>query len=321
MSSENAILLDQFERLLADYVTPAQVRAIEAGSDYAGLWSSLCETGFLDALVPDADGGAGLGLPDGYALIAALGAQAVPVPFAETMIARWILAKGGMQAPADAAIILAAPSAILPHARIATHAMVQDGQAISLVEATPEGDDPFRLTGSKSISMGQEIASFQAEEDSLRFAAAAVTAACMAGAMARMLDMTLSYASERNQFGRPLGKFQAIQQQIAVMAEEVISAQVAARAAFSGKVFDEGRVAVAKARANEAATAANAIAHAVHAAIGVTEEFDLQLYSRRLKQWQLAYGSEDYWSARLGRLRAGSGCETTADFIRDHLAG
>ena len=66
---------------------------------------------------------------------------------------------------------------------------------------------------------------------------------------------------------------------------------------------------------------ANAIAHAVHAAIGVTEEFDLQLYSRRLKQWQLAYGSEDYWSAQLGRLRAGSGCETTADFIRDHLAG
>lgn len=321
MSSENAILLDQFERLLADFVTPAQVRAIESGGDHAAIWSSLCETGFLDALVPETDGGAGLGLDDGYALIAALGAQAAPVPFAETMVARWILAKGGVQAPANAAIILAAPSTIQPHARIATHALHQNETAISLVEITPDGPDPFRLAGAGSVSIGQEIACFQAEEDSIRFAAAAVSAASMAGAMARILDMTLSYASERNQFGRPLGKFQAIQQQIAVMAEEVISAQVAARAAFSGETFDEGRVAVAKARANEAATAANAIAHAVHAAIGVTEEFDLQLYSRRLKQWQLAYGSEDYWSARLGRLRAGSGCETTADFIRDHLAG
>ena len=138
--------------------------------------------------------------------------------------------------------------------------------------------------------------------------------------MARVLDMTLRHAIERKQFGRSLGKFQAIQQQLAVLAEQVISAQVAARSAFEGESFDASRVAAAKCRANEAAGLVCNIAHAVHGAIGATAEFDLQLYTRRIKQGQLAFGSETYWGERLGMLRIKAATPTTADFLRLHLA-
>jgi alkylation response protein AidB-like acyl-CoA dehydrogenase len=61
------------------------------------------------------------------------------------------------------------------------------------------------------------------------------------------------------------------------------------------------RVACAKARTSEAAVAAAAIAHAVHGAIGVTEEHDLQLYTRRLWAWRLDFGTEAYWAGVIGR--------------------
>ena len=56
-----------------------------------------------------------------------------------------------------------------------------------------------------------------------------------------------------------------------------------------------------------------------HGAIGVTEEFDLQLYTRRLKEGGLAFGSESYWSGKLGRARIDSGLTCGADFVRRHL--
>jgi acyl-CoA dehydrogenase len=130
----------------------------------------------------------------------------------------------------------------------------------------------------------------------------------------------LRYAAERKQFGRPLGDFQAIQHQLAVMAEQVVSAQVAARIGMSGTDFDPLRVATAKARTSEASHQVCAIAHAVHGAIGATEEYDLQLYTRRLKQWQIAFGTESYWARQLGAARLHAVESSTVDFLRLHLA-
>jgi acyl-CoA dehydrogenase len=60
-------------------------------------------------------------------------------------------------------------------------------------------------------------------------------------------------------------------------------------------------VAVAKARTSEAAQKVASMAHAIHGAIGFTEEYDLQLYTRRLYSWRRAAGSEGYWHEILGR--------------------
>lgn len=131
---------------------------------------------------------------------------------------------------------------------------------------------------------------------------ACLIAAQMAGAMQRVLEMTLQFANDRQQFGRPLGKFQAIQHQLAVMAEQVLAVRMAAQigCSASGGRPDLINVSIAKARASEAAVEVTAIAHSIHGAIGFTADYDLQLFTRRLNAWRLQAGSESYWHEVLG---------------------
>ncbi|HQQ70532.1 MAG TPA: acyl-CoA dehydrogenase family protein, partial [Alicycliphilus sp.] len=126
---------------------------------------------------------------------------------------------------------------------------------------------------------------------------AAVLAPQMAGALMQVFQRTLQYANERQQFGRAIGKFQAIQHQLAVMSEHVFAARMAAQLGCSGAGVapERLRVATAKARCSEAALAVSELAHSIHGAIGFTEEYDLQLFTRRLHAWRQAAGSESYW--------------------------
>ncbi|MFM9936174.1 MAG: acyl-CoA dehydrogenase family protein [Novosphingobium sp.] len=320
MSELDALLTEPFRRLLADIAPAETVRAAERMRGVPPMWQDIIASGFLDALVPAEMGGAGLALQDVFPLVAATGEQALPVPFAETMVARALLAASGVALPGDAVVVLAPPSAVIPLAAAATHALVQKGDMIVLVALDDVGTDPFGAGGGMVAADAPEVLSIAAGSVDLSVFAAGLVAAKMAGAMVRLLDMSVRYANERVQFGRPLGKFQAIQQQLAVMAEQAVSAQVAARIGMSGAHFDPIRVAMAKARASEASHIVVAIAHAVHGAIGVTEEYDLQLLTRRLKQWQLAFGSESHWASRLGTARLAASVPSSADFIRQSLA-
>jgi acyl-CoA dehydrogenase len=128
------------------------------------------------------------------------------------------------------------------------------------------------------------------------------------------------YANERSQFGRPIGKFQAVQQQISQMAELVAAARMAAQlgASAPSHVPDPLLAAVAKARTSEAVVPVAAIAHAVHGAIGITEEYDLQLYTRRLHEWRAAFGSETYWNLRIGEALLREATPSLV-FIRERL--
>lgn len=132
---------------------------------------------------------------------------------------------------------------------------------------------------------------------------ACLIAAQMAGAMQRVLEMTLQFANDRQQFGRPLGKFQAIQHQLAVMAEQVLAARMAAQMGCIATGNRPGKMnaAIAKARAGEAAVEVAALAHSIHGAIGFTADHDLQLFTRRLHAWRLEAGSESYWHEVLGQ--------------------
>src|SRR4051794_30757592 len=103
----SALLIEPFERLLADASTPAVVRAVERGGAASALWSRLEASGFLDALVPESAGGAGLTLADAFTLFVAEGRHSVPVPLAETMLVRAVLARAGRAAPAGSIAIAA----------------------------------------------------------------------------------------------------------------------------------------------------------------------------------------------------------------------
>ena len=95
---------DAVKALLTDHCTPAVVRAIEAGQAHAPLWQQLEDSGFVDALVPESAGGAGLALAYVYPVLELCGSFAVPVPLGETLLARGLLAHAGLPTPMGSSI-------------------------------------------------------------------------------------------------------------------------------------------------------------------------------------------------------------------------
>jgi acyl-CoA dehydrogenase len=307
------LLSDALRQLLADQCTPQLVRAVEAGQSPADLWAQLEESGFADALVPEAQGGAGLALSDVFPLLALCGSFAVPVPLAHTMLARGLLAQAGVARPQGSIAIASVTAreaggircAATPFGRVADHVLTAvEGQALLLPVAQAKAEaGVFPLDASlhwteAAVSRGQRVAGTH----DLEALQACAAAAQLSGALMDTFQRTLQYANERQQFGRPIGKFQAIQHQLSVMAEHTFAARTAAQMGCHSATAtpDRLRVAVAKSRTCEAAVEVAALAHSIHGAIGFTAEYDLQLYTRRLHAWRQAAGSESYWQEVLG---------------------
>jgi hypothetical protein len=147
---------------------------------------------------------------------------------------------------------------------------------------------------------------------------ALVRAAGIAGAATWLLDASAAYAGDRVQFGKPIGRQQALQQQLAVMAEQVTAARMAVELGCAGGMpLTLAPAATAKIVTSIAAPQVAAIAHAVHGAIGISAEHDLQLYTRRLHGWRVDHGAESYWEHRLGAERIRGGAERSVDWIRE----
>ncbi|HVY86173.1 MAG TPA: acyl-CoA dehydrogenase family protein, partial [Caulobacterales bacterium] len=145
---------------------------------------------------------------------------------------------------------------------------------------------------------------------------AMMLSAKMAGALSAALDLSVDYTRQRQQFGKPLASFQAIQQQLAVLAEEAAAAEMAAASAFRAAdlVAEDGgdawfEIACAKLRANQAARIGTGIAHQVHGAMGFTAEYRLQHLTRRLWAWGSECGNERYWAGRIGARIAERGAK------------
>ena len=308
---------EALEAVLRDHCTPAVVRQIESGDDGAGLWRALDESGFADSLLPEA----GLGLADVAPMLFVMGRYALPLPLAQTMFARAVLQAAGIPVPAGPIALASFDGAQRAHVSCGATAkwfLVQDDTHATLLQRDAADVCPTGVQGDLTVSIGHTSAQrFPLPAGVLRTLGACLHAVQMAGAMLRVFDMTLQYANDRVQFGRNIGKFQAIQHQISVMAEQVAAARMAAQIACNADSWqpDRMRAAIGKFNASEAVTPVTSIAHAVHGAIGVTGEYDLQLYTRRLHAWRLADGSERYWARELGQ----AACEAdglTVDLIR-----
>lgn len=279
-------LVEPFARMLQDVFAPAAIRTMEHSGDAAAAWEAVEQSGYLDALVPEAADGAGLKLCDVQPLWQALGYYAVPLPVGETMIARALAAEAGLDLP-NGPTALATGGANWPVCGEAFASAIVAEQGGALVVRSV--GEPFEAASA---------------EGALRRLAALLRASQITGAAARLTEMTAAYASERVQFGKPIGRQQALQQNMAQMAEDMVACRISAQlAAASGLVPSVANVAVAKSISSTAAPRIAATAHAVHGAIGISEEFDLQLYTRRLHEWRWAEGAEGYWNALLGAAR------------------
>lgn len=123
-----------------------------------------------------------------------------------------------------------------------------------------------------------------------------------AGALDAALKLAIDYCGERVQFGRPLSKFQAVQQSIALLAMEAAAVNCAAQGAADA--LDRGdaafEIACAKLRTNAAIAQGTALAHQVHGAVGFTRDYPLQELTRPMMAWRSEGGNDAYWAARIG---------------------
>jgi acyl-CoA dehydrogenase len=133
----------------------------------------------------------------------------------------------------------------------------------------------------------------------------------MSGALTAMARLTIAYAGDRRQFGRPIAAFQAVQQHLVSIAQDAslaaMAADGAARATQAGRGGFE--IAAAKLVASKAALSATRAAHQVHGAMGMTREYRLHHFSRRLWAWRAEYGDEQFWSRRLGQAVVQGGAD------------
>jgi acyl-CoA dehydrogenase len=352
---ETRMLLESMNRLFEDKSTKQVIDGAETGIFAADLWHSIAETGVPLAALPESAGGADAEWSDLYAVLRLAGRYSAPVPLAETMLAGWIAASAGLElsdGPMTVGPVLGADrlsiardgngwrlSGKASRVPYASHAaktvLIADG---------PDGEMAVVLdsTGGAEVTAGKNIAG--EARDTLAFSSiglsadhvgplgkgvsrgalyrrgALARAAMMSGALEKAMDLAVNYAQERVQFGRPISKFQAVQQNLAVLAGQTAAAVAAANLGIEalGKADPEREtflVAVAKTRVGEAATLACEIAHQVHGAIGFTKEYALQLSTRRLWSWREEFGSDPEWATRVGSYA----CATGADGLWEML--
>ena len=343
MSDLRSLLADTVTRLFGDLVTKELLEAAEQGAWPDKLWRALEEGGLTWPLVPEAAGGAGGTWADAHVVVRAAGRHTAPVPLAETVVASWLLAGAGLAVPAGPLTVapvdpddrlslargggtstVSGTARRVPWGRAARHvvivaevdarptvALVASGaaQAVADRNLALEPRDTLLFEAAPVVAAAAAAAGVSAE--TVRLYGALVRAAQMAGALESLLEQSVRYAGERKQFGRPLGSFQAIQQQLAVLAGHVAAAGIAAEHAF--RAADRGRaafeIAVAKVRTGEAAGAAASIAHQVHGAIGFTYEHSLHFATRRLWSWRAEFGGESAWARELGRAAVARGAD------------
>lgn len=334
--SSESIVIETARRIFSDLCDPKTVNAAKVDSWKKALWQALEESGLTLAWVPEENGGTGADAIDAFDIARISGQYAAPVALAETLLAGWLLAKAGRQcAPGPMTVApmrngasinvdsqghLNGRAKHVAFARTATMIVVlaeRDSQAVIagvLPGDCSMSDRPTDMGGERAdVSFAgtrpQFIADAPAGVDvaSLRRMGAALRASQMTGALESMLHISTEYASERVAFGRTISKFQAVQHNLANLGTEVAAALTASGSAAEtlqssaddmSAVFLE--VAAAKIRVGEAVEKGAAIAHQVHGAIGFTNEYVLQRFSRRAWGWRDDFGSESVWAKDLG---------------------
>lgn len=328
-------LIRTTDRIFEDVCTKALRESAEAGIWPAELWQAMEDVGLTRAALPEATGGVGLDFADAMAVLRRSAYHAAPVPLAETMLAGRMLAAAGLAVPDGPLTVVRTPlqaagngatitggARRVPWGNACDHAVMiteQDGKTmVGLVKTTGAVTATEKnLAGEPRAHLDFEAAPLIAAaplddaHDRLELEGALYRSVQMAGALERLLAYSLQYANERVQFGRPIGKFQAVQHLLAVLAGHAAASSAAAHAAVeaSASVPNELAIAIAKARTGEAAGKGAEIAHQVHAAMGYTREHNLHFSTRRLWSWRDEFGNEAYWQTRLGRMVAGKGAD------------
>jgi alkylation response protein AidB-like acyl-CoA dehydrogenase len=308
------------------------VRAAEPLGFDAALWAQLAELGGPGMGAPEAAGGGGAGLGDLAVVADHLGQTLAPVPFVEHSVATRLLARFDglddhlMSGAAIATLALqpAGPAGwrLVPAGAVADVVVGLAGDDLVVARDAPPGVAPRNHAAMPIADRAlSPSASVLATGDAARAAFAharaewqTLTAWSLTGIAVAAQEIALEYVKERYQFDRPIGSFQALQQQLADLPIAIAGAQLlAGKAAWAGDRGTPGIVDTDLCDITDFETlagmaflfASDAAAHATdrslhaHGGYGYAEEYDIQLYYRRARGWSLVAGDPAREALRL----------------------
>ncbi|MGW5849214.1 acyl-CoA dehydrogenase family protein [Streptomyces sp. NPDC055254] len=269
-----------------------------------GLWRELGGAGFFALRLPEAEGGAGLGLPEAALLFEEAGRALLPGPLVATHLAAGVVPGAAQGTAVVTAFDLGE--------RLVAH--LGEADAVLGAPALPAGE-PVR--SADPLTPLHRVAA-AGDSSAYRGAGALLTAALQVGSALRTLELAVRYAGEREQFGQPIGAFQAVKH---LCADMLVRAEVARTAVYAAAVTAEaaagagvvadgagagvgaGEVAAAKLLADEAAVRNARDCLQVHGGMGFTWEADVHLHLKRAwvraEQWWTAADAEELLAAEL----------------------
>jgi alkylation response protein AidB-like acyl-CoA dehydrogenase len=288
------------------------------------LWRKMADIGFVGLTIPEEHGGLGMNEVDLVLILEEAGRVALPEPLLETtaIVAPTLLETGTDAqrkewlpriAAGDAVATAMLGNRLVADAHIADLLLCQIDGALHAVpkerfNATPqESLDGARRVFTVEVETGDDT---KMSDDPAALSKAFdrgawATAAFTAGIAQAELDMTVAYVTQRQQFGRPVGSFQAVKHKLAETLLVVESSKAAiwyAAYAIANDLPDRSEaVSIAKSYATDAEWKANFESLQCHGGIGFTWEHDLHLWLKRGKALANAYGSARWHRERLAQ--------------------
>lgn len=295
---------------------PDIVRDIEhaGGRIDRDRWRELAETGVFALRAPESDGGLGVGVTEAVLVFEVLGRALVPGPLVATELAAGLLPEARTGEAVVGLVEVDDGPVVLEHAADLDALLVLDRDALRRLDPSIlAGDDAKRpldaLTPVRVYLPGLppgDVVGDSGTAARMRREGLVLTSALQLGIAARTVELATDYAKQREQFGRPIGSFQAVKHMVAdmlVRAEVARAAVYAAACALDGKSDDDPARAAASAKivAGDAALANAKECIQVHGGIGYTWELDVQRYWKRACVLDTHFGNGDHWS----EVRAG----------------
>jgi len=326
-------LVGLVEDNFSNTIDPDTVAEAEQKGLPSPLWAATEELGLPLIGIDEQRGGSGGSLLELLAVAEGAGRHAVPLPLVETGMAAWLLANAGAKVPTgplaivpDAAGLslngnrLSGRATAVPWARTARRVVaLVENRVVCIDPASSKILPGADLAGMprdtvEAIDVHVDTYDADVDADTVLLRGALLRAAQIAGAIDAAFQLTNRYVGQRVQFGKPIGTHQAVQAHVVELAEVSaltgLCVQRAGSAALHGPASLE--IIATKAVANRNAGLAARAAHQAHGAIGMTQEYPLQLLTRRLQTWRGDFGDEVSLNIRLGAAIASRGDIMTA---------
>ena len=330
MNDLKNMIYDGSHRLFNDFLNWENLKIYEQQPWPQELWTEFNKLGFTSIFYPDDEGGINANWIDAQIILKASGYHGVPLPIGESLASNWFASRNGMSLPEGHWAITNGEIKIdeklnkvefkdLPLAwgRFAKQVLHIAERRITLFELDKKAsvDESTNLANEprdKITGEGKVIESVETNlvKNPLHWIGALVRSCQIAGGAGQALDLSLKYSKDREQFGRPIAKFQTIQNYLADLAG--LSASLDAISIAAANDLDinglsensraKTTLAAAKCRSSEGVERITRLSHQVHGAIGFTYEYGLHFYTKRLWAWRDEYGSAVEWGKFLGDI-------------------